>query len=180
MEFTGFSIEGPLLIKPKVFSDERGYFFESYNNIHFEKAGLIANFVQDNQSQSHRFVLRGLHFQKPPFEQGKLVRVVKGKVLDIAVDIRKSSPTYGKHLSVELSDENNFMLWVPPGFAHGFITLEHDTVFVYKCSNVYNQESEGGILWNDPDLNINWQHPLPLISEKDLMLPLLSEIENPF
>lgn len=180
MEFTGFSIEGPLLIKPKVFSDERGYFFESYNNIHFEKAGLIANFVQDNQSQSHRFVLRGLHFQKPPFEQGKLVRVVKGKVLDIAVDIRKSSPTYGKHLSVELSDENHFMLWVPPGFAHGFITLEHDTVFVYKCSNVYNQESEGGILWNDPDLDINWQHPLPLISEKDLMLPLLSEIENPF
>ncbi len=180
MEITSFDIEGPLLIKPRIFFDERGYFFESYNEQQFNKAGLSWKFVQDNESNSKKGVLRGLHFQHPPFDQGKLVRVLKGSVMDIAVDIRKSSPTYGKYVSAKLSAENHLMMWIPPGFAHGFISLEDDTLFLYKCTNNYHKESESGILWNDLDLSIDWGHPSPLVSEKDLELKPFCEIETRF
>lgn len=162
---TGF--EGLLLFEPKVFEDPRGYFFESFNDDVYAKAGLKAKFVQDNQSLSQKAVLRGLHFQNPPYEQGKLVRVIKGAVLDITLDIRKKSPTYGKHFSVELNETNKKCLYVPPGFAHGFSTLENNTIFFYKCTNYYNKNSEGAVLWNDSDLNINWNIANPTLSEKD-------------
>src|SRR5512138_2587473 len=136
MEIITTPIEGLLIIKPNVFEDDRGYFFESYNREVFLKNGLDLHFVQDNESKSKKGVLRGLHFQVPPFAQGKLVRVVKGAVLDVAVDLRKNSPTYGKHVSAELSEANKTMFWIPPGFAHGFITLEEETIFVYKCTQV--------------------------------------------
>jgi dTDP-4-dehydrorhamnose 3,5-epimerase len=165
-------IEGPLIITPKVFPDARGYFFEPYNRERYREAGITYDFVQDNQSLSQKGALRGLHFQEPPFDQGKLVRVVAGAVLDVIVDIRKASPTYGRHYSVELTAENFRQFWVPPGFAHGFATLEDNTIFEYKCTNVYNKSSENGILWNDPALGINWQVSNPLLSEKDqLLLP---------
>ena len=162
-------IEGLLVIKPKIFADDRGYFFESWGKAAFEKEGLHLNFVQDNQSLSAKGVLRGLHFQNPPFAQGKLVSVIKGAVLDVVVDIRKNSTTFGKHFSLVLSGENKISFWIPPGFAHGFITLEEDTIFSYKCTEVYNKESEGALLWNDKDLNINWKVNDPLVSEKDLV-----------
>ncbi len=158
---------GLLVIKPNVFKDERGSFCETYNKNDFKSIGISYEFLQDNQSVSNKGVLRGLHFQNPPFEQGKLIRVVKGSVRDIVVDIRNNSPQYGKYFSVILSEENNLMLWVPPGFAHGFLTLEDNTIFIYKCSQVYNKASEGAILWNDPDLNIDWNIDEPNISEKD-------------
>ena len=142
--------------------------------------GLDENFVQDNQSISIKGVLRGLHFQKPPFAQGKLVRVVKGAALDVAVDLRKGSPTYGQWESVEITGENKLMFWVPPGFAHGFVSLEDGTVFVYKCSNIYNKASEATILWNDPDLNIDWKVENPLLSEKDLQGMLFKDFVSPF
>jgi dTDP-4-dehydrorhamnose 3,5-epimerase len=170
MNITKFEIEGPLLIEPRVFGDERGYFFESFHSEKYKQAGIPLSFVQDNESKSSAGVLRGLHFQNPPFDQGKLVRVVKGKVMDIAVDIRKNSPTYGKHIAVELTEENKLQLWIPPGFAHGFLSLVDETIFMYKCTNVYNKEAEDGIIWNDPDLNINWGIENPLVSEKDLIL----------
>lgn len=160
-------IKGLIVIEPKVFEDSRGYFFESYNNDKFKEAGLDLNFVQDNQSLSQKGVLRGLHCQNPPWQQGKLVRVIKGAVLDVALDIRKNSPTYGQHFSIVLSEQNKTQLWIPPGFAHGFATLEDDTIFFYKCTQVYNRESESGILWNDPDLKINWSIENPSLSEKD-------------
>src|SRR6201998_4450524 len=160
-------IEGLLVIKPKVFEDDRGYFFESYNEQVLEKAGLHAKFVQDNQSMSQKNVLRGLHFQAPPFAQGKLVRVIKGAALDVVVDIRKNSPTYGKSFSIELNEQNKTMLWVPEGFAHGFCTLVNDTIFYYKCTNYYNKESEGSVLWSDTDLAIDWKISDPILSEKD-------------
>ncbi len=180
MEVTLFEIPGPMLIKQRVFHDERGYFYETYNEPLFTKNGLDARFVQDNQSSSKKNVLRGLHFQLPPFEQGKLVRVIKGKVLDVAVDIRKNSPTFGRHLAVEISAENQFIFWIPPGFAHGFISLEEDTVFLYKCTNVYSKESERGIRWDDPTLNINWGVDTPLVSEKDQELPFFSQLDSAF
>lgn len=180
MEITRFDIEGLLLIKPSVFPDERGIFFESYNETSFAKEGLNHKFVQDNQSSSKKGVLRGLHYQNPPFDQGKLVRVVKGSVLDIAVDIRKKSPTYGKYVAAVLSEENKLLLWIPPGFAHGFLSLEDDTIFLYKCTNGYNKISEGGIRWNDPDLNIAWGITTPIVSEKDLELPTFSNFESHF
>ncbi|MDQ3050933.1 MAG: dTDP-4-dehydrorhamnose 3,5-epimerase [Bacteroidota bacterium] len=170
MKVTTMPIEGVLIIEPSIFSDERGYFFESYNEPLFHKAGISARFVQDNQSQSAKGVLRGLHFQNPPFEQGKLVRVVKGGVIDVAVDIRKASPTYGNYVAVNLSADNQKMMWIPPGFAHGFVTLEDDTLFLYKCTNVYNKASEGGIIWNDPSLHIDWGFENPVVSSKDLEL----------
>ena len=169
MEISKTHLEGLLLIKPRVFGDNRGYFFESWSKQSFTEVGLDLDFVQDNQSLSCKGVLRGLHFQNPPYAQGKLVRVIKGSVLDIAVDIRKDSPTYGQHFSIELTEKNKTIVWIPPGFAHGFLTLKDNTIFTYKCTGVYNKESEGALLWNDKDLNINWKVNDPLVSEKDLV-----------
>lgn len=167
------TITGLLVIEPRVFADSRGYFFESFNLKEFrEKVGDI-NFVQDNESKSSYGVLRGLHFQKDPFAQAKLVRVVKGRVLDVAVDIRKDSPTYGRHYSVELSDENHLQFFIPRGFAHGFSVLSEEVIFQYKCDNFYHPESEGAIAWNDPDLAIDWLIPEDkiILSEKDKRHP---------
>ena len=156
-----------LIIQPTVFEDSRGYFYESYSKTLFKQNGIDVDFVQDNQSLSQASVLRGLHFQNPPFAQGKLVRVIKGAILDVAVDLRKNSPTYGKHYDLELNEKNKTMLWIPPGFAHGFLTLENETIFSYKCSNYYNKSSEDTILWNDADIGINWGIENPNLSEKD-------------
>lgn len=168
MEFIETPLKGLVVINPRVFEDARGYFFESYNKDAFAKAGLNMNFVQDNQSLSQRGVLRGLHFQNNPHAQGKLVRVINGSVYDVAVDIRKSSPTYGQWFGIELTEKNKSMMYIPEGFAHGFVTLEDNTVFSYKCTNVYNKAAEDCLLWNDADLGINWQINNPLLSEKDL------------
>ena len=168
-----------LILTPTVFKDERGYFFESYN--HQKVADFIkCEFVQDNESLSQKNVLRGLHFQIPPFAQDKLVRVIKGSVLDIAVDLRKSSPTYGQSFSIILSGENKKQLFIPAGFAHGFITLEDDTIFSYKCSNYYEKNAERTILWNDKSLNIEWNCNQPLLSDKDLIGENFSTFESPF
>ena len=157
MDVTTTNIEGLLIIKPRVFGDERGYFFESFREDIMKSNGVTSKFVQDNQSMSSKGILRGLHFQKDPFAQGKLVRVIKGSVLDVAVDIRKKSPTYGQHFLIELNEENKTMFYIPPGFAHGFLTLEDDTLFSYKCTNYYNKESEGAIRWNSKSLNISFK-----------------------
>ena len=167
MKFEKTALEGVFILIPKVFGDDRGYFFEPFNKKEFTANVGDFNFVQDNQSKSSKGVLRGLHFQNPPFEQGKLVRVIKGSVSDVIVDIRKSSKTYGKHLKVTLTESNFKMLWIPPGFAHGFETLEDNTIFAYKVTNYYNKESEGCILWNDPNLEIKWESEHPLVSDKD-------------
>ncbi len=180
MEIIKTKIPDLLIVKPAVFEDNRGYFFESYNKEKFLNQGIDQNFVQDNESKSMKGVLRGLHFQAPPFAQGKLVRVMKGAVLDVAVDIRRNSPTYGQWASIELTESNKMMYWVPPGFAHGFVTLEDHTVFFYKCTNVYNNNSEGSIRWNDPDLNIDWGISDPVLSEKDKVSPLFKNFESPF
>jgi dTDP-4-dehydrorhamnose 3,5-epimerase len=168
------------IIKPQVFEDNRGYFFESYNKSTFLEAGIDEHFVQDNESKSMKGVLRGLHFQKPPHAQGKLVRVVKGAVLDVAVDLRKSSPTFGQWDSVELTETNKWMYWIPAGFAHGFVTLEDNTIFSYKCTNVYNKQSEACILWNDATLNIDWKTAQPILSEKDQTGIPFREFDSPF
>lgn len=173
-------IKDLLIIKPRIFSDSRGYFFETYNKTTFQQAGILAEFVQDNQSCSKKGTLRGLHYQADPYAQGKLVRVIRGSVLDIAVDIRKGSKTYGKHFSIELSAENQLQFWLPAGMAHGFMALEDETIFCYKCTNTYNKESEGGIKWNDPQLKINWMADNPLVSDKDEILPYLKDIISPF
>ena len=167
-----------LVIEPKVFKDDRGHFFESWNKEIFEKQGLKLDFVQDNQSLSSKGVLRGLHFQNPPYAQGKLVRVIQGSVMDVAVDIRKNSSTYGEYFSIKLSGKNKTSIWIPPGFAHGFVTLEDDTIFTYKCTAVYNKESEGSIFWNDKDLNIDWGVSDPVLSKKDSALPKLKDQSN--
>lgn len=182
MEFIETSIAGLLIVEPKVWKDDRGYFFESFNKKTFAEAGITADFVQDNQSFSQRGTLRGLHGQANPYAQGKLVRVTQGRVIDVAVDIRKDSPTYGQSLSVELSAENFKMFWVPPGFLHGFATLEDNTIFTYKVTNLYNKESEIGLRWNDPKLNIDWglKDEEVILSEKDKILPLFEEFESPF
>lgn len=180
MQIIETQIPGLLEIIPRVFGDDRGYFYESYNKAAFEKIGIHHEFVQDNQSKSSRGVLRGLHFQNPPYAQGKLVRVIQGSVLDVVVDIRKGSPTYGKHHKVKLSGENKIMFWVPPGFAHGFATLEDDTIFAYKCSNLYHKESEGSVLWNDPALNIDWGLENPILSPKDEEARPLAELDSQF
>ena len=169
MEVIKTLIEGLLVIKPRIFEDDRGHFFESWSNDSFKNIGLDLDFVQDNQSLSRKGVLRGLHFQNPPFAQGKLVRVIKGAVVDVAVDIRKNSPTYGQHFAVELSEENKTVVWIPAGFAHGFVSLKDDTIFSYKCTGVYNKESEGALIWNDEDLNIDWRVENPLVSDKDMV-----------
>ena len=180
MEVSKPFIDGLLLLQPKVYADDRGYFFESYNIEVIRRFGIMDNFQQDNESMSLKGVLRGLHFQKPPYAQGKLVRVVKGKVLDVAVDIRKNSSTYGKHFSVELTGENKRMLWIPEGFAHGFLTLENDTIFSYKCTHIYHRESEEGLVWNDPDLNIDWGIGSPLVSDKDKLGVAFKNFKTPF
>jgi dTDP-4-dehydrorhamnose 3,5-epimerase len=168
MEVIETELNGLFVLKPKVFEDERGYFYESYNQNLFKKAGINFDFVQDNQSLSQKGVLRGLHFQNPPHAQGKLVRVITGGVYDVAVDIRKDSKTYGKWFGLELTEKNKWMMFVPPGFAHGFLTLENNTIFSYKCTNFYNKASEDCLLWNDNDLNIDWNFDKPLLSAKDL------------
>lgn len=180
MEIIETNINGLLIIEPKVFADSRGYFFESYNETIFRKKGIDVSFLQDNQSLSNSGVLRGLHFQAPPFDQGKLVRVITGAVLDIAVDIRKHSPTYGKYVAIELTEENKTMFYIPSGFAHGFLTLRDNTIFSYKCTNVYDKASEGTILWNDTDLNINWNIESPILSEKDQLGTPFSNFITPF
>lgn len=168
MELINTGIEGLWVIQPKVFADARGYFFESYNKELFSKNNLNLDFVQDNQSLSHKGVLRGLHFQNPPYAQGKLVRVITGAVYDVAVDIRKNSPTYGKYFGVELTEENKMMMYIPEGFAHGFLTLRDNTIFAYKCTNFYNKASEESIKWNDPSIGVKWNVEDPLLSEKDI------------
>ena len=175
-------LEGVVIIEPTVFGDERGYFYESFSQREFEEKVCKTTFIQDNQSYSTYGVLRGLHFQKAPHAQSKLVRVVKGKVLDVAVDIRKGSPTYGKYVAVELTEENHRQLFIPRGFAHGFVVLSPEVIFQYKCDNFYNKESEGAIMWNDPDLNINWGIKIEesILSAKDLENPLLKDFDSPF
>ncbi len=171
-------IEGVTVIEPKVFSDSRGCFFESFSERDFAEAVGPVRFVQDNESRSVYGVIRGLHFQKPPHAQAKLVRVVKGKVLDVAVDLRKDSPTFGQHVAMELSDENRRQMFIPRGFAHGFSVLSEEAVFQYKCDSYYAPESEGSLVWNDPDLNIDWNVPAgsEILSDKDRMSPRLKDI----
>ena len=175
-------IEGLLIIEPRVFHDARGYFVETYNEQRYREAGVDATFVQDNQSCSTYGVVRGLHFQKPPYTQAKLVSCTKGRVLDVAVDLRKESPTYGKWFSVELSEENHCQFYIPRGFAHGFSVLSEQAVFTYKCDNLYHPEAEGGLLLSDPDVAIDWQVPEDkrVISEKDTKHPLFKDLISPF
>lgn len=177
------NIEGVLIIEPKVFGDERGYFFESFNAREFaEKTGCEITFVQDNESKSKYGVLRGLHFQLPPYTQSKLVRVVKGRVLDVAVDIRKGSPTFGQYISCELTELNHLQFFIPKGFAHGFCVLSEDAVFQYKCDEFYHPEAEGAIAWDDQDIDIKWPVPAAdiILSEKDKHHPLFKDFESPF
>lgn len=180
MQVISSPLSGLFIIKPKVFEDERGYFYESYNKEVFQKNGITDEFLQDNQSLSHKGVLRGLHFQNPPHAQSKLVRVIAGSVLDVAVDIRKNSPTYGKHYSEVLSAQNKTMLFVPEGFAHGFLVLEDNTVFSYKCSRIYNKEAEEAILWCDEDIAVNWGIKNPVISEKDRVAKKFRDFTSKF
>lgn len=175
-------IEGLFIIEPKVFGDHRGYFFESFSERDFNSQVCQVRFVQDNESKSRYGVLRGLHFQKPPYAQSKLVRVVKGAVLDVAVDIRMGSPTFGRHVAVELTEDNHRQFFISRGFAHGFVVLSDEVIFQYKCDNFYEPESEGAIAWNDPALAIDWKIPAEdiILSEKDKKHPVLAEIVSPF
>lgn len=181
MTVTPTPLQGCLVITPRVFNDDRGYFFESFSAKNFNEAvGYEVNFIQDNQSFSTKGVFRGLHFQKGDHAQSKLVRVTQGEVLDVAVDVRSASPTFGQHYSVKLSGENHQQFFIPRGFAHGFIVLSDTAIFQYKCDNYYNKASEGGLLYSDPDLNIDWGMPESelLVSDKDLELPLLKNAGN--
>ena len=182
MEIIKTDIEGVLILEPRIFRDARGYFFESFSVREFEEKVARTTFVQDNESCSSYGVIRGLHFQKPPFTQAKLVRVIKGAVLDVAVDIRKDSPTYGKHVAVELTEDNHRQLFIPHGFAHGFAVLSDEVLFQYKCDNYYAPQSEGGILWNDPVLKIDWRIPADkvILSEKDTRHSLLKDYVTDF
>ena len=180
MEIKTTLINGLLIIQPRVFYDDRGYFLETYNKVVFSKLGLEMVFIQDNQSMSVKGILRGLHYQNPPFAQGKLLSVIKGSVLYVAVDIRKNSETYGQHFKIILSETNKTMFWVTEGFAHGFLSLEDNTIFSYKCTQVYNKESENAIRWNDTDLNIDWGIENPVISDKDNIAPLFKDLNSKF
>lgn len=175
-------IEGLLVIEPQVFRDARGWFIETYQEERYRAAGVEARFVQDNQSCSSYGVVRGLHFQRPPFTQAKLVSCTHGRVLDVAVDLRKDSPTYGQHFAVELNEDNHLQFYIPKGFAHGFSVLSNTAVFSYKCDELYHPEADGGILLSDPALMIDWQIPVSerILSEKDKHHPLLRELDNPF
>lgn len=182
MEVIKTDIEGVVIIEPCVFGDARGYFFESFSQKEFDRKVCGTVFVQDNESRSCYGVLRGLHFQLPPFAQAKLVRCVRGRVLDVAVDIRKGSPTYGKHISCELSEDNHRLFFIPRGFAHGFSVLSETAIFQYKCDNYYAPQSEGALQWNDKDLNINWLIPEDhvILSEKDKNHPVFKDFDSPF
>lgn len=182
MEVIKTDIEGVVIIEPRIFKDERGYFYESFSQREFEEKVCRTTFVQDNQSKSSYGVLRGLHFQKPPYCQSKLVRCIKGAVLDVAVDIRNGSPTFGKHVAVELTEENHRQFFVPRGFAHGFAVLSEEAVFQYKCDNFYCKESEGAVAWNDPELAIDWRIPAKkvLLSEKDKLNKNIAEADYLF
>ncbi len=182
MNISTTKIEGLIIIEPRIFPDDRGYFYESYSEKKYREAGINAAFVQDNQSFSQKGALRGLHGQANPFAQGKLVRVLQGRVLDVAVDIRKNSSTFGEYVTIELSGENHKQFWIPPGFLHGFLTLEDDTIFTYKVDNYYDKASEIGVLWNDPTINIDWQTDLSnvLLSPKDEVLPAFADFKSPF
>ncbi len=175
MQFLPHQIQGLIECIPTKYQDERGLFYESYNQKLFAENGIVENFVQDNYSWSKRGVIRGLHFQYTPYAQGKLVRCMTGKVIDVVVDIRKDSPTYGQHEKFVLDSAIGNMLYVPAGFAHGFVALE-ETIFVYKCTEYWHKASESGIIYNDADLNINWEEPNPIVSSKDLILPKFVEI----
>ena len=172
-------IDGVVIIEPRLFKDDRGYFFESYSEKDFNAQVREIKFVQDNESKSSYGVLRGLHFQKPPYAQSKLVRVIKGAVLDVAVDIRKGSPTFGKHVAVELTEDNHRLFFIPRGFAHGFSVLTPEVIFQYKCDNFYAPQSEGALAWDDPDLGIDWRIPSDkiILSEKDKHHPRLKDAE---
>ena len=182
MEVIKTDIEGVVIIKPRIFTDARGYFFESYSKREFDEKVRRVDFVQDNESCSSRGVMRGLHFQRPPFTQSKLVRCVRGRVLDVAVDIRKGSPTYGRHVAVELSEDNHLQFFVPRGFAHGFAVLSETAVFQYKCDNYYHPEADGGIAITDGSLGIDWRiDPAhAILSEKDTKHPMLCDFDSPF
>jgi dTDP-4-dehydrorhamnose 3,5-epimerase len=173
--FKQLEISGLVLVTPKAFSDSRGFFLEAYKKSDFKNAGIDTEFMQDNHSLSSTGVLRGLHYQKSPYAQAKLVRVIKGSVYDVAVDIRKSSPTFKQWIAVELSDENNNMLYIPDGFAHGFVALTDVVHLAYKCSSEYSHEHDAGIRWDDPEINIQWPVKNPVISNKDLVLPYLKD-----
>ncbi|HCE47115.1 MAG TPA: dTDP-4-dehydrorhamnose 3,5-epimerase [Prevotellaceae bacterium] len=182
MEVIKTAIDGVVIIEPKVFKDSRGYFFESFSQREFEEKVRKINFVQDNESMSIYGVMRGLHFQRPPFTQSKLVRCVRGKVLDVAVDIRKGSPTYGQHVAVELSEDNHRQFFVPRGFAHGFAVLSETAIFQYKCDNFYHPEADGGISILDSSIGIEWKIPAgqAILSEKDTKHVLLKNFDSPF
>ena len=182
MEVIKTAIEGAFILEPRVFKDARGYFFESFSQRDFDRLVGPITFVQDNESKSSYGVMRGLHFQKPPYAQSKLVRCIKGAVLDVAVDLRKGSPTYGQHVAVELTEDNHRQVFIPKGFAHGFSVLSETAVFQYKCDEFYHPESEGGISLQDETLNINWRIPTDkaLLSEKDIKQPLLQSLTTPF
>ena len=182
MEVIKTAIDGVVIIEPKVFKDQRGYFFESFSQREFEAKVRKINFVQDNESMSSYGVMRGLHFQRPPYTQSKLVRCVKGKVLDVAVDIRKGSPTYGQHVAVELSEDNHRQFFVPRGFAHGFAVLSDTAVFQYKCDNFYAPQADGGISIKDKSLGIDWNIPtdMVILSEKDTLHSCLKDFDSPF
>ncbi len=175
---TGF--DDLLIIQPKIFKDSRGFFMETFNQKTLSEKGFERQFVQDNLAFSHKNAVRGLHFQAPPFAQGKLVYVLQGIVLDVVVDLRKSKSTFGKAYTIELSAENNTQFFVPEGFAHGYSVLSETALFCYKCTNIYNKASEGGLKWNDPSLNIDWKVENPIVSEKDEILPLFSSLISPF
>ena len=180
MEVTKTNFDGLLIMQPRVFKDDRGYFFEYFRKDVLNNFGVDLEFVQSNESQSQKNVLRGLHFQNPPFEQGKLIRVVKGAVMDVVVDIRKSSPNFGQWFAYEINEVNKTILWIPPGFAHGFLTLSDNTIFQYECTNYYHKDSEGSIRWNDPTINIDWKISDPIISDKDKFAPLFKDFVSRF
>ncbi len=180
MKTSKFEISGVLLVQPAVFGDARGQFWESFSQQRYNEHGIVGNFVQDNFSTSTKSVLRGLHYQIPPFAQGKLCQVISGKVLDVAVDIRHGSPTFGKYVAQELSEENRYQLWIPPGFAHGFAVLSEFAVFSYKCTHYYNKNSERTLLYSDSAVGVNWGIENPIVSEKDIIGKLLSEIDKDF
>ncbi len=180
MEIQSTPIEDLKIIKPDVFFDNRGYFYESYSEKKFSDIGITNKFVQDNESKSQKGVVRGLHFQNPPYCQAKLIRVIKGEVLDVAVDLRKNSKTYGQHFKVILNEDNKLMFYIPKGFAHGFLTLKDDTIFSYKCDEFYNKQSEGGIMWNDSSLGIDWGIDNPITSEKDQHYVSFKDFVSPF
>ena len=182
MPFLTCALKGLIIVAPNVFEDSRGYFFEAYNQIIFHQNGITCNFVQDNQSRSTYGVIRGLHYQLNPYSQAKLVRVLEGEILDLAIDIRKNSPTYGQHFSIKLSSENKKQLFIPAGFAHGFSVLSETAIVLYKCDNFYNKHSEAGFRYDDRDLQINWgiERGKEIVSEKDLQLPSFKNVITNF